>query len=354
MIGFWVAFVLLKAAMVSEAATGKAAVSGFNVSELSPTSIINMVLAILAVVMAVKLSAAASGSAGKFVSGMVGGAMSAVGLAVATGGAGLAFRGVAGGASSMIKGSNWVQNATKPGSTSGRMSKGAASLLSFGADKMTSARVFGKDSVNDKVNQKSDKARKNIGAENLKSLGLSDTLTRAGSAKEVDEIYKEASQREERQKSNPNEKFQSYKFNREKTSEIKQDNKMQKTELKSLEQKRDSLTSTSKNKGDRFVNAKSLMSRPIYDKKQNIKNNQDKLDAINPPSLIVKGLRALKKSPVNPSPINKLVEKENQIKINLASSSELNKTPASVMSIVKPVSSSTPTLDGLGFTIDRG
>ncbi len=348
MIGLWVAFVLMQAAMVGEKQLGGAAFSavGAATSDVSTLgNVVNMILAILAVVMAVKLSAAASGSAGKFVSGLVGKGMSAVGLAVATGGAGLAFRGAAGGASSMIKGSNWMQSRLKAagteGSAGGRFSRGMANLLDTGVGRMKGARVFGKDSVNDKLNIKSDKARKNIGAEKLKGLGLSDTLTRAGSAKEVDEIYKEASKREERQKTNPNEKFESYKFNREKTLDIKQDNSMQKIQLSNLEVKEKKLDNIKSGRDSNFN--KALISgddKNIEDQKRKLENtislqqriksevvknkgslrdsmktNQSKLDAINPPGFIARKYRSLKaigkseeaqdKDELNMIPINK-------------------------------------------------
>lgn len=217
MFGFWLSFILLQAATLDTTpVSGQAADSLTSYANVA--SLINMLLAIISLFVTVKLASSISGGAGKSISGMVGGGMKNLGLAATTGGAGLAFRGTVGRMGSAMASSNWVKNTGKENGATRRM---AASLASGAGNKMSSYKLAGTKSFDEKKNGNvkgaKDEARDQHG-QSLKDTGLTDKLAQATSAKEVQMVLEEMKNIQ----SNPNHKRNNDLFGRDAKEKAKE------------------------------------------------------------------------------------------------------------------------------------
>ena len=174
MFGFWLSFILLEAVGLNSGG-----VTSVGLGENSYSSLISMLLAIVTLFMTVKVASSVSGGAGKSISGMVGGGMKGLGLAVATGGTGLLARATMGRAGAAMANSKWVQNTGAQNGASRRM---AASLASNAGNKMSNFSVAGVKSFNEKKmgNLKSDRDKMNAeNGQQIKKTGMSDLIAQA-------------------------------------------------------------------------------------------------------------------------------------------------------------------------------
>lgn len=190
MFGFWLSFILLKAATLTPLVAGAVVPSYSDVTQL-----INMLLAILSLFLTVKMASSVAGGAGKAISGFVGGGMKNLGLAAATGGTGMAFRQTVGRAGAAMANSNWVKNTGKENGATRRM---AASLASGAGNKMSSYKLAGTKSFDEKRsgNVKEDKA--NFQSENsdkLKKYGMGDLMNQASTPEELKQAKEELEKR---------------------------------------------------------------------------------------------------------------------------------------------------------------
>lgn len=186
MVGFWLSFILMSAATTGADALsslGSASANATGAKEV--TDIINMTLSIIALFMTVKIAGSVSGGAGKSISGMVGGGMKGLGLAVATGGTGLLARATVGRAGAMMANSNWVKNTGAQNGASRRM---AASLASNAGNKMSNFSVAGVKSFDEKKigNLKADRDKMNAeNGQQIKKTGMSDLIAQAKNPAEL-------------------------------------------------------------------------------------------------------------------------------------------------------------------------
>ncbi len=195
MIGFWLSFTLLNVATGSNSLE-----SQINVTEDTLASslipIVNMSLAIVALIMGIKLSSAASGSVGKYASGVVGGAMKEVGLGVATGGAGSLARMSIGKMGAKMAASKWV-GAT--GENNGALRRMSASVMTNVGGKMAGFSAFGKDSYKVKTEKTLTQEKTKIKSEDverLRATGLGKLVDEAKTPEELKKVREEMEKRE--------------------------------------------------------------------------------------------------------------------------------------------------------------
>ena len=194
MFGFWLSFILLQAATLDTTPVAGQAADSLT-SYANVASLINMLLAIISLFLTVKIASSVSGGAGKSISGMVGGGMKNLGLAAVTGGSSLAFRSTVGRMGSAMASSNWVKNTGKENGATRRM---AASLASGAGNKMSSYKLAGTKSFDEKRsgNVKEDKA--NFQSENsdkLKKYGMGDLMNQASTPEELKQAKEELEKR---------------------------------------------------------------------------------------------------------------------------------------------------------------
>ncbi len=191
MFGLWISFILLSAATTGLDTASTVLTGGSDASNILDSNnielnkIISMTIAIITLFLAVKMSGSVAGGAGKSVSGMVGGGMKGLGLAVATGGTGLLARATMGRAGAMMANSKWVKNT---GIENGATRRMAASLASNAGNKMSSFKLAGTKSFDEKKigNLKSDKDK--INAENgqqIRKTGMSDLIAQAKTSEQL-------------------------------------------------------------------------------------------------------------------------------------------------------------------------
>lgn len=194
MIGLWLSFILLAAATTGvDAASTLGSSNVLAAPELN--KIISMTLAIISLFLAVKMSSSVAGGAGKSISGMVGGGMKGLGLAVATGGTGLLARATVGRAGAMMANSNWVKNTGAQNGASRRM---AASLASNAGNKMSSFKLAGVKSFDEKKigNFKSDRDKMNAeNGQQIKKTDMADLIAQAKNPEQLKLAKEEMSKR---------------------------------------------------------------------------------------------------------------------------------------------------------------
>jgi hypothetical protein len=193
MIGFWLSFTLLSATTAYDVSTLSEVSDASTTDTLLP--IINMSLAIIALIMGIKLSSAASGSVGKYASGVVGGALKNVGLGVVTGGGGALARMSIGRMGTAMASSKWAN----VGKENGVLRRMSGTMLKNVGGKMSGYSAFGKDSYKVKTEKSVDKEKaeiKNTNFEQLKATGLSKTMDEAKTLDEVAKVRAEMEHRE--------------------------------------------------------------------------------------------------------------------------------------------------------------
>ena len=185
MFGFWLSFILLQAASVTN--------SSNSYNDLG--SLINMLLAIVSLFVTVKLAAAVSGGAGKAVSGFVGGAIKNAGLAVATGGTAMLGRQTIGRAGAALANSKWIKNT---GSENGAVRRIAANLAGGAGTRMANLKVLGGKSFTEKVKGTVNEDRQTFTSENsekIKKHGMTDLINQAKTPEELKKAKEELDKR---------------------------------------------------------------------------------------------------------------------------------------------------------------